>query len=209
MGTQIKKCVIISGAPENDIEYYNNVIGNSFIISADSGYQKCIQLKIKPNLIIGDFDSSSRPDTDIETIVLPVMKNDTDTFFCVKEAIKRGFNKIIIIGGIGSRIDHTYANILCLEYCLDKGIDCELVNKYNRALIVKNQITINNNYYKYFSLFALHNECEGLTIKGAVYNVDNISLNPNEQFTQSNMIKYHQAEISIKKGKILLIQSND
>lgn len=53
---------------------------------------KCKKLGIKPDLIIGDFDSSDVPDTDIKTIILPVRKDDTDTFFAVKYAIKQGFN---------------------------------------------------------------------------------------------------------------------
>lgn len=74
MGKEIKKCLIITGAPEDDIDYYKHYIDGRFIIGADSGYQKCVKLNIKPNLIIGDFDSSTKPDTDIETIVLPVRR---------------------------------------------------------------------------------------------------------------------------------------
>ena len=92
MGKEIKKCLIITGAPEDDIDYYKHYIDGRFIIGADSGYQKCVKLNIKPNLIIGDFDSSTKPDTDIETIILPVRKDDTDTLSAVKEA---GAEKIL------------------------------------------------------------------------------------------------------------------
>lgn len=209
MGIEIKKCTIISGAPETDIEYYKSYLDNSYIISADSGYDKCKLLDVKPDLIIGDFDSSAVPNTDIETIVLPVMKNDTDTFYCVKEAVKRGFNKIIILGGIGSRIDHTYSNILCLDYCSSNNVDCFLINKNNCITIVTDKITISNDDYKYFSLFALNCICKGLNVTGAVYNLNNITLSPGEQYTQSNEVAEHYAKISINEGKILLIQSND
>lgn len=111
MGKEIKKCLIISGAPESEIEYYNDYVDGRFVISADSGYNKCKKLGIKPDLIIGDFDSSDVPDTDIKTIILPVRKDDTDTFFAVKYAIKQGFNDLVILGGIGSRFDHTYCNV--------------------------------------------------------------------------------------------------
>ena len=74
MEKEIKKCLIITGAPEDDIDYYKHYIDGRFIIGADSGYKKCVKLNIKPNLIIGDFDSSTKPDTDIETIVLPVRR---------------------------------------------------------------------------------------------------------------------------------------
>ncbi len=209
MGIQIKRCVIVSGAPEEDIAYYRNYMDNCYIIAADSGYKKCALLGIEPHLIIGDFDSAPMPQTDIETLTLPVMKDDTDTFFCVKEAIKRDCNDITILGGIGTRLDHTYSNILCLDYCLERGVKCRLVNKSNLAVIMNDKIVIHNNDYKYFSLFALYGKCEGLSVSGAVYNLDSIDLEPCEQFTQSNRIKDHTATVSIKKGKILLIQSND
>ena len=63
MGKEIKKCLIISGAPEQDIDYYKHYINDRYIISADSGYQKCVKLNIEPDLIIGDFDSSKKPET--------------------------------------------------------------------------------------------------------------------------------------------------
>ena len=137
MGKEIKKCLIITGAPENDIDYYKNYTDGRFIISADSGYQKCVKLNIKPNLIIGDFDSSTKPDTDIETIVLPVRKDDTDTLAAVKEAIKRGYNDIIILGGIGNRFDHTYNNVLVLNFCFDRNIKASLINKHNKIEIIE------------------------------------------------------------------------
>ena len=120
MGKEIKKCLIISGAPESEIEYYNDYVDGRFVISADSGYNKCKKLGIKPDLIIGDFDSSD------------VRKDDTDTFFAVKYAIKQGFNDLVILGGIGSRFDHTYCNVLALNYCFERNVKAVLINKNNK-----------------------------------------------------------------------------
>ena len=46
MGKEIKKCLIITGAPEDDIDYYKHYIDGRFIIGADSGYQKCVKLNM-------------------------------------------------------------------------------------------------------------------------------------------------------------------
>ena len=137
MGKEIKKCLIISGAPESEIEYYNDYVDGRFVISADSGYSKCAKLGIKPDLIIGDFDSSDVPDTAIKTIILPVRKDDTDTFFAVKYAIKQGFNDLVIFGGIGSRFDHTYCNVLALNYCFERNVKAVLINKNNKIELLK------------------------------------------------------------------------
>ncbi|MGN1123599.1 MAG: thiamine diphosphokinase [Eubacterium sp.] len=209
MGNEVKKCLIISGAPENEISYYNDFTSNRFVISADSGYEKCQRLGIIPNLIIGDFDSSSEPQTDIEKIVLPIQKDDTDTFFAVKQAIGRGFNDIIILGGIGSRIDHTYANILCLNYCFERNISCSLVNTHNCISIISGNNIIRRGNYKYFSLFPLFDKCEGISINNAEYPLENACVFPSEQFMQSNAFIADTAQINVKSGKLLLILSND
>ena len=49
-----------------------------------------------------------------ETIVLPCEKDDTDTVFAVKEALKRGFQDFLLIGVIGGRLDHTLGNVSLL-----------------------------------------------------------------------------------------------
>lgn len=210
MGTEIKSCVIFSGAPEDDLSYCEMYLNSSsFVICADSGYKKCQLLGIRPDLIIGDFDSSDMPDADCEIISLQVRKDDTDTFHCVKEAIGRGFKDIIILGGIGTRIDHTYSNILSVNYCFDRNIRCALINKHNKISVISGKTVIDNSVYQNFSLFALFEKCRGLSIIRALYELDNVDLAPGEQFTQSNGFKEHNCEIVVKEGKLLLIQSND
>lgn len=203
------KCVIVSGAPESSIDYYHKYINNSYIICADSGYVKCNRLGITPDLIVGDFDSSDLPDCNCEIVRLDVRKDDTDTFHCVKLAISKGFDDIVILGGIGSRVDHTYSNILCVNYCKDNSIRCALVNDKNYITVESGTVRIKKSEFKYFSLFALFGKCEGVTIRGAEYSLNNFELYPFYQTTQSNEFKNDVVNIEIKKGKILLIQSND
>ena len=84
MGTQIKKCTIISGAPDDDIDFLKeNIDVQSFIICADSGYKNCLKAGFTPNLIIGDFDSSEKPDINCEIISLEVEKAYRDVQFRV------------------------------------------------------------------------------------------------------------------------------
>ncbi len=209
MGNEIKKCLIITGAPEKDIDYYRNYLDGRYIISADSGYEKCQRLNIRPDLILGDFDSFEKPEMDIETIILPVRKDDTDTAFAVKEAVRRGFNDVLILGGIGSRIDHTYGNILSLNYCADRNIDAVMINDRNKAQVLTKDYSFKKDGYDYLSLFALFGDCTGLTTRGTEYNLTDYTLTPDCPLAQSNIFKDSKVDIKFKSGKILLIQSND
>jgi thiamine pyrophosphokinase len=113
----MKRCVIVGGADINNYEYIKSCLRNDdFIVFCDSGLKHLESLQVKPGLIVGDFDSHDNPHLGVETIVLPCEKDDTDTVFAVKEAIKRGFDDFLLIGVVGARLDHTLGNVSSLLY---------------------------------------------------------------------------------------------
>ena len=118
MGVQRKVkncCYIICGGPESFSTV--KIPDNAYIICADSGYDKALSAGIKPDLLIGDFDSvkSKLPD-DIDVLRAPAHKDDTDTLLAVRTALEKGFDEIILAGACGGRTDHTLANIATLLY---------------------------------------------------------------------------------------------
>ena len=86
----MNRCVIIGGA---GIHNYEQIRGrlreNDFAVYCDCGLRHAERLGLRPSLIVGDFDSHPRPATETETIVLPRGKDDTDSVFAVKEALRR------------------------------------------------------------------------------------------------------------------------
>lgn len=210
MGNKKVKCIIVSGAPDEDYIYLKEKLNKeSYIIAADSGYLKCLKAEKIPDLIIGDFDSSEYPKLNTEIIKLPVEKDFTDTFTCVRKAVEKGFSEIELLCAIGNRADHNYANMLCLDYCNKHNVKCSISNRCNKLQIVSTEAVIDNSEYKYFSVYAFLGPVKGLTIEDAYYEVNNIELMPYEQFAQSNCFKDKPVKISVKSGTILLIQSND
>ena len=210
MGNKKVKCIIVSGAPDDDYEFLKEKLNDgAYIIAADSGYLKCIKVNVIPDLIIGDFDSSPIPDVNTEIMKLPAEKDDTDTFYCVKKAIELGFKEIEILCAIGNRADHNYSNMLCLDYCRKNSVKCSISNRRNRLQLVDNEISIDDSEYKYFSLFAFLGDVSGLSIRDAYYELNHVDMKPYEQYAQSNCFKGKPVTISVCKGTILLIQSND
>ena len=210
MGDQKVKCIIVSGAPDSDVQFLKGKLNRSaFIIAADSGYKNCLKAGLIPDLIIGDFDSASCPEFRNRIIRLPIEKDDTDTFYCVKEAVKRGFSEIELLCAIGSRADHTYSNILCLDYCRRNSVKCTIANAKNRIQLVENEIEIDDSEYEFFSVFAFLGEAKGVSIKGAYYEANNVDMSMSDQFAQSNHFDGGKVRISVREGIILLIQSND
>lgn len=204
-----RKCTVVSGAPEDNIEYIRQYIDNSFIISADSGFSKLKKLGIEPDLAVGDFDSSKVPDFEGELIVLPTHKDDTDTLFALKQAMKRGYNDITVVGGIGNRFDHSFSNVVNIDYCKRHGADCKIVTPNSEIFIAYDTVRIPKGKYDYFSLFAFGGECKGLTIEGAEYPLANYNLECGTSMCQSNRVKDEYCTLSFKSGKLLVVLSND
>lgn len=210
------KCTIISGAPDDDLEFIKEHIDrSSYVIAADSGYLKCKELGIHPDVIIGDYDSSPRPDMEMcaDIVQLDVEKASTDTFSAVRGAVCKKFNEIEIFGAIGNRVDHTYSNILCLDYCQKCGVKCTILNKHNRISLIEKKGTVNRDY-QWFSLFAFLGDCKCVKIEGAhygadFYEADSLDFNISDQFGQSNFVEGDFATITCESGTLLLIESND
>lgn len=132
----MNRCVIIGGGP---IENYNRIKSyirdDDFVIACDCGLRHCQPLGTVPDLIVGDFDSFSRPDpgilTDAEIIQLPVEKDDTDTMYAVKEASARGFEDFLLTGMTGRRLDHTLGNVYMLIRLHELGLNAMIADDYS------------------------------------------------------------------------------
>lgn len=208
------KCFIVSGAPDDDLEFIkNNVDTECFIIAADSGYKKLEKIGVKPDIIVADFDSSEKPDFYVDIELYPIEKDATDTFNAVKLAVSKGFKEIIILGALGGRLDHTYSNILCLNYTDKHCVDCVIADRNNRISLISNRKLIKKDY-NWFSLFAFLGKCGGVKINGAHYtqdffNLESLDFDVSDQFGQSNYVEKDECEITVESGRLLLIESND
>lgn len=202
------RCVIIGAAK---ISNYKRIKGflrsDDFYILCDGGLNHLEPLKITPNLIVGDFDSHKNPNLPVETIVLPHEKDDTDSVYALKTALKRGFNDFLFIGMLGDRIDHTLGNISILLKCFEENVKAVMIDDYSELEIVgKDKVQITDNY-SYFSLLNISGTARGITIKNALYNLENAEIPVTYQYGVSNEVpKGKKAEVSVKEGCLLLVK---
>ena len=203
-----KRCVIIGGADINNYDYIRTCFAkDDFFIFCDSGLKHLDQLQVTPSLIVGDFDSHENPHMDVETIVLPCEKDDTDTVYAVKEAIKRGFDDFLIIGVIGARLDHTLGNVSILLYLDSLGLKGTIIDDYSDMEIVSTQPAYISDQYAYFSLLNITGHAKGITITDAKYLLDHAEITCEYQYGISNeVLPGKQAMVSVSDGKLLLIK---
>ena len=200
----MKTCYIFSA-----VEMKNNFPKpdkDDLIIAADAGYLNVQKAGLRPDVIIGDFDSSEKPSTDTPIETFPILKDDTDTMLAIKYGFNSGYKRFAIYGGLGGeRTDHTIANIQSLAYIADHGGEGFLVGENETFTLIKNSsITLHSEKGKTLSVFAYGGIAEGISIKGAVYETDNLTLSPFFPLGVSNKFKENTAAVGVKNGCVLI-----
>ncbi len=203
----LKKCLIISGGKFDKIKLQDSY---NLIIACDKGYVHASKLKISPDIIVGDFDSSKMPRTNTNIIAVDSVKDDTDTALAVKYALRNGYKVIDIICALGGRIDHSLANISLMKYIVEhKSVARILSNDATLIAVGEGKIKIKKDKSKYFSIFSLSDKSKINYIKGTKYDVKNIVLKNGFPLGVSNEIKNKIAEICVDKGIILIVTASE
>ena len=209
----MKRCVIVGGAGINEYDRVRAALREDDVfVFCDSGLKHMDKLGVKPDLIVGDFDSYENPHMDVETIVLPCEKDDTDTVFAAKEMMKRGFDDFLLIGVIGARLDHTLANVSILLMLNAAGKRAKAIDDFSEMEIVsaadgRPGRAVIEESYPYFSLLNITGEAEGITIRGAKFPLEDGHIDCDYQYAVSNeVLPGKTAEVTIRKGRVLLIR---
>ena len=204
----MERCVILAGADINNYEAIKKELRtDDFIICCDSGLKHREGLGVEPELIVGDFDSHPRPDTKVETIVLPCEKDDTDTVFAVKEALRRGYEDFLILGAVGARLDHSLCNVSILLMLHAQGKKGRIVDDYSDMEIVGAKPAAVEPVYPFFSLLNISGVTRGVYVDNAKYPLDNAEISCRYQYGVSNEpLPGMTAHIRVEEGEALLIR---
>ena len=99
-----------------------------YLLAADGGLAHLQKLGLKPDGIIGDFDSLGYFPEGAE--VFPVEKDDTDAMLAARKGLELGFRDFLFYGSLdGPRLDHTVANFQTLQYLADRGAAAYLIGE--------------------------------------------------------------------------------
>lgn len=208
----MSRCVIISAGQILDYERAKSFIQpDDFFIFCDDGLRHAEGLGVTPSLIVGDFDSCntdllSKWSNHCETVRLPREKDDTDTLFAVKLALKRGFDDFLLLGAMGGRFDHAMGNVSILLYLDGLGKKSVLVDDYSVMQVVGKEPFYIDDTCSYFSVLTVAGDVSGVNIKNAKYPLENASLKADFQLGISNeVLPGKTTEVSVEQGRVLVV----
>ena len=181
-----------------------------FVIGADRGYLVLEENKIKPSVVIGDFDSYDGAINCENIIRFPVKKDFTDSELSIKYAIDKGYRKIVIYGAIGGDLDHTIANISLLASYSKQGIDIVFIDGENALFAITNSnVKFSKEAKGRISVFSFDDKALGVFEKGLLYELENETLENKIPLGVSNEFVGKNASISVQSGTLILYTSRE
>ena len=159
---------------------------DDLVIAADSGCSALLQFcervkKISPHIVLGDMDSFDKKESlenfpNAEFLSFPPEKDDTDTALAVDTALEHGCLEIILVCGLGGRLDHTLAIVYLLEHIRARGAEAFVTDGKNLAYLAKRQNVVKHGGRKYVSLIPLDKTLHGVKMDGFYYPLDAATL---------------------------------
>ncbi len=202
---KVKSVAVVCGGEIRDLQFLNKSLENfDCIIAADSGYDYLASLGIKPNVVIGDFDSvrNNLPEK-TEIIKLPKIKDKTDFEETLKYCLSNEISDVTVFGAWGGRPGHSLAAIFAAHNYFLKGLNIRLITERSEMFFVKNKAIINKEM-PYVSIFALKNAAK-ITLEGFKYPLEDYILDNCSPLGVSNEIIGESGLISLKSGDVLVV----
>lgn len=200
-----RRCVIFAGLPVPP-KLCEGIGPQDVILAADAGWKTARALGFSPSLALGDFDTAPAPEGP-NVLRLPAEKDDTDTFFAARKALEMGCGEVLILGGIGGRLDHTLANICTLLFLEQHGA-CAWLRSEAAAVrvLLPGQYEFPAQKDVYVSLFPMNGDVHGLCLRGFRYPLENAVLRAASTLGTSNEFAAREGYVSFTSGSLVYMQ---
>lgn len=211
----MKKALLISGGRQVSKELIEKYL-DRFIIIADGGARLLMKYGLGADILLGDLDSIGEEaltyikEHEIEVKKFPAKKDFTDTELALSYLVDEEYKDIVILGALGTRLDHELANLMNLKKLYKKGIRAKIEDDYNEVIYVEEGFydfeKTNKNYFSLINAGTSMN----FTTKGLYYEVEDLEINSeNPSRGVSNEMVGEKATIKINSGSAFIIQSRD
>lgn len=210
------KAIIVSGGEAPSKQLLLNEIKNSnLIIGADKGCEVLYNYNISPNYILGDFDSA---DKDIikamevsgcEKIKYKKEKDFTDTEIAFNLAVEKGAKEIVLLGGTGTRYDHSLSNLGLMLKALKMSIILKIIDDNNIIFLTDKSMILKGNKGDTISFHAYCECVKKLNICGSKYDLINYDLYLGDGLTTSNEFIGNDIKITFDSGILMVLYTKD
>ena len=205
----MKTCALVGASTFNSEQFLEMHAAGVFdsIIAVDGGFASLEEIGIKPDIVLGDFDSLGYVPTGVRTARFPKDKDKSDMELALKRAKSQRFDSAIVFGALGRRLDHTLANLSVFSSYSEGGLKVTAIDE-DTALFFLTGPDIFEAPARLtgtVSVFSMCDRCEGVFERGMKWDLDDVVLTNRESIGLSNELQGEAVMIGVEKGTIVVI----
>ena len=205
--------VVVSGGQLIQSGALAMVPPDALVVAADSGWDRAIELGIRPHVLVGDMDSISpsslrdAEDSGVTIVRHPVDKDFTDLELALAYATSRSF-RITVLSGGGGRLDHAFAEITTLTSPQLRACTVDAIVGTARVHVAHEEspLTLALDAGTVVSLAAIGAGAIGVSLTGCKWNLADESLSPYESRGLSNVVTTTPMSLTVTAGHIAVIE---
>lgn len=172
------RAILVTGGKAPSLKFLKEVrkrFPKALWVCADHGADQVLAAGLMPDAVLGDMDSLSRPSRErldkaqVDFHVFPVEKDVTDTQIALDYLFEEGVQEVILLGGFGSRLDHSLANVMLLAGYTRRGKSLVMMDEVNCMRYVDPGEYRVPQAQGFFSLVPLDSEGMTLSLEGFRY----------------------------------------
>ena len=177
-----------------------------YVIAADRGYDSLMAFGVRPDLVVGDFDSLGHTPAHPNVIQLPEEKDDTDMIYALRKGLELGYRRFVLLGGVGGRVEHTYANLQLLDFLTTQGAQGFLAGEKTVATALRSgEMTFPSSMSGYLSVLCNSGTAEGVTLENLKFPLESATLSGAFPLGVSNQFTGEPARVRVESGSLILI----
>lgn len=187
--------------------------GATAIVAADGGARHLAALNVRPEIVIGDLDSfpverrAEYEAAGTQFIEYPRAKDETDLELALLYVVVHYQEEIVILGGIGGRLDQTLANVLLLMHPQLRDRNIRFLTEHQQIWLVQGQTRIEGKAGDTVSLIPLGGDVHVLSTSGLQWRLYDETLSFGPARGLSNVMVEDVAEVQIASGHLLCVHT--
>lgn len=179
--------------------------------AADAGAVHILRLGFLPELVIGDMDSIPYEELQVlknakvHFLPHPTDKDLTDLELALNTVLVEGYHRLLIVAGLGGRLDMTLSNLNLLARPDLAGLEVSMDDGVEQVLPVRHKVTVKGKAGDSVSLLPWGGPIENVSTSGLRWTLTNAHLDIYETRAVSNEMLSDLAEIQVGSGFLLVI----